>query len=72
MAPPTAWPSPQALATLDRVLPPSPGKHQLTQTVDLDLHNRELDSEEDVEALLQEIESRLLPLVQLGGRARIL
>jgi hypothetical protein len=45
---------------------------QLTQQVDLGLHNRELSSEEDVRALAREIESRLLPLVQEGGRVRIL
>ncbi|MFM9104209.1 MAG: hypothetical protein ACKOPS_24005 [Cyanobium sp.] len=44
---------------------------QLTQQVDLGLHNRELNSEEDVRALAREIESRLLPLVQQGTRVRI-
>jgi hypothetical protein len=39
--------------------------------VDLELHNRELNSEEDVRALVREIESRLLPLVQQGTRVRI-
>jgi len=40
--------------------------------VDLELHNRELSSEEDVKALAKEIEERLLPLVQNDGRVRIL
>ena len=45
---------------------------QLTQPVDLGLHNRELNSEEDVRALVRELEGRLLPLVKQGGRVRIL
>ncbi len=62
----------EAVETLDRLLVVSGKETQLTQQVDLGLHNRELNSEEDVRALAREIESRLLPLVQLGGRVRIL
>ena len=40
--------------------------------MDLGLHNRELNSEKDVRALVRELEGRLLPLVQQGGRVRIL
>ena len=62
----------EAVETLDRLLVVSGKETQLTQQVDLGLHNRELNSEEDVRALAREIESRLLPLVQQGGRVRIL
>jgi hypothetical protein len=62
----------EAVETLDRLLVVSGKETQLTQQVDLGLHNRELNSEEDVRALAREIESRLLPLVQEGGRVRIL
>ena len=62
----------EAMDTLDRVLLSSGKKTQLTRTVDLELGNRELSSEEDVKALTREIEERLLPLVQNDGRVRIL
>ena len=62
----------EAVETLDRLLVASGKETQLTQLVDLGLHNRELNTEEDVRALAREIESRLLPLVQQGGRVRIL
>jgi hypothetical protein len=62
----------EAVETLDRLLVDKGEVSQLTQQVDLGLHNRELNSEEDVRALAREIESRLLPLVQQGGRVRIL
>ena len=62
----------EALETLDRVLLSSGKKTQLTRTVDLELRNRELSSEEDVKALVREIEERLLPLVESDGRVRIL
>jgi hypothetical protein len=61
----------EAIETLDRLLADKGGGTQLTQQVDLGLHNRELNSEEDVRALAREIESRLLPLVQQGTRVRI-
>ena len=61
----------QALEILDRLLVVCGKDTQLTQQVDLGLHNRELSSEADVRALAREIESRLLPLVQQGGRVRI-
>jgi hypothetical protein len=62
----------EAVETLDRMLVDKGQVTQLTQQVDLGLHNRELNSEADVRALAQEIEARLLPLVQQGGRVRIL
>lgn len=62
----------EAIETLDRLLVVSGKVSQFSQPVDLGLHNRELNSEEDVRALAREIESRLLPLVQQGGRVRIL
>lgn len=62
----------EAVETLDRLLVDKGEVTQLTQQVDLGLHNRELNSEEDVRALAREIESRLLPLVQQGTRVRIL
>lgn len=61
----------EAVETLDRLLVDKGAVTQLTQQVDLGLHNRELNSEEDVRALAREIESRLLPLVQQGTRVRI-
>jgi hypothetical protein len=61
----------ESVETLDRLLVDRGGGTQLTQQVDLGLHNRELNSEEDVRALAREIESRLLPLVQKGTRVRI-
>jgi hypothetical protein len=62
----------EAVETLDRLLVDKGEVTQLTQQVDLGLHNREISSEADVRALAREIESRLLPLVQQGGRVRIL
>ncbi|MEI8251049.1 MAG: BREX system P-loop protein BrxC [Synechococcus sp. ELA057] len=62
----------EACETLDRMLLVTGKATQLTQQVDLGLHNRELTNEEEVQALAREIESRLLPLVQQGGRVRIL
>jgi hypothetical protein len=41
------------------------------QLLELGLHNRELSSEADLRALTRALESRLLPLVQQGGRVRI-
>lgn len=61
-----------AFETLDFLLVDSGKEPQLTQPVDLGLHNRELNSEEDVRALVRELEGRLLPLVKQGGRVRIL
>ena len=65
-----------AFETLDFLLVDSGKEPQLTQPVDLGLHNRELNSElnseKDVRALVRELEGRLLPLVQQGGRVRIL
>jgi hypothetical protein len=61
----------EAVETLDRLLVDQGGRTQLTQQVDLGLHNRELTSEADVRALAREIEGRLLPLVQRGTRVRI-
>jgi hypothetical protein len=61
----------EALEALDRLLVRTGKQTQLTQQVDLGLHNRELTSEEDVRALAREIEGRLLPLVEQGGRVRI-
>ena len=61
----------EAVDKLDRLLVGTGKEKQLTQPVDLGLHNRELNSEEDVRALAREIESRLLPLVQRGTRVRI-
>jgi hypothetical protein len=63
----------EAFETLDRLVAPSTGKSGgLTRTVDLDLHNRELNSEAEVRALAREIEERLLPLVREDGQVRIL
>jgi hypothetical protein len=61
----------EAVETLDRLLVGKGEVTLLTQQVDLGLHNRELNCEEDVRALAREIESRLLPLVQQGTRVRI-
>jgi len=61
----------ESVETLDRLLVDKGGGTQLTQQVDLGLHNRELSSEEDVKALAREIEGRLMPLVQQGTRVRI-
>jgi hypothetical protein len=61
----------EAVDKLDRLLVGTGKEKQLTQPVDLGLQNRELNSEADVRALAWEIESRLLPLVQHGGRVRI-
>ncbi|MCX5969635.1 MAG: BREX system P-loop protein BrxC [Cyanobacteria bacterium] len=61
-----------AVETLDSLLVTTGKERQLTQSVDLGLQNRELNSEADVLALAKEIEARLLPLVQQGGRVRIL
>ena len=61
-----------AVEMLDSLLVTTGKERQLTQSVDLGLQNRELNSEADVQALAKEIEARLLPLVQQGGRVRIL
>ena len=61
-----------AFETLDFLLVDSGKEPQLSQPVNLGLHNRELNSEEDVRALVRELEGRLLPLVKQGGRVRIL
>jgi hypothetical protein len=55
---------------LDRIR--DAGHKSLTQRVDLRLHNREVVSEADVEALVEEIRSRLLEQVRAGVRVRLL
>lgn len=61
-----------ARIVLDGILLDTGKVTQVTQQVDLGLHNRELSSEDDVRALVKEIEDRLLPLVEGEGRVRIL
>jgi hypothetical protein len=54
---------------LDELL--SEGEKPMIQRVSLGLRNRELRSAEDVKALLDEIEQRVLPLVESGSRVRL-
>jgi hypothetical protein len=54
---------------LDEIL--SEGEKPLIRRVDLGLHNREVATEADVEALLAEIRARLLETVRSGARARL-
>jgi MoxR-like ATPase len=54
---------------LDRIL--SEGKNPLIVRIDLSLKNRELKSESDVEALLDEIRERLLEQVRSGAHIRL-
>lgn len=55
---------------LDQLL--SQGDNPMIVTVDLSLDNRELKSEEDVEALLDEIRQRLLGQLKIGQRVRLI
>jgi hypothetical protein len=50
----------------------SDGPNPLIVPVSLHLHNRELKTEEDVEALLEEIRERLLAQLRGGQRIRLL
>jgi hypothetical protein len=54
---------------LDAIL--SEGKSALIKSVDLALHNRELATESDVEALVSEIRIRLLEQIRAGVRVRL-
>lgn len=54
---------------LDAIL--SEGTRPLITPVDLALHNRELATEADVEALVSEIGTRLLDIIRAGGRVRL-
>ena len=54
---------------LDSIL--SEGDKPMITRVDLRLHNRELASEADVEALLDEIRTRLLEQIHAGARVRL-
>lgn len=49
----------------------SEGDRPLVRSVDLDLHNRELATEADVEALVSEIRTRLLEQISTGARVRL-
>jgi hypothetical protein len=60
-----------AIETLVRLLGVSGKVARFRQLLELGLHNRELSSEADLRALTRALESRLLPLVQQGGRVRI-
>src|SRR5207247_7874167 len=59
----------EANDTLDAIL--SEGERPLITSVDLALHNRELATEADVEALVSEIRTRLLERIRAGGRVRL-
>jgi hypothetical protein len=59
----------QANDVLDDIL--SAGDQPLIARVHLDLRNRELQNEADVEALLDEIRKRLLEQIQAGARVRL-
>jgi hypothetical protein len=59
----------EAHAILDAVL--SEGSQAFITPVDLGLHNRELSTEADVEALVGEIRSRLLAQIRSGTRIRL-
>lgn len=54
---------------LDKLL--SEGNQRLIQSVDLALHNREVTTEADVDALVTEIRTRLLAQVRAGVRVRL-
>lgn len=54
---------------LDAIL--SEGERPLITSVDLALHNRELATEADVEALVSEIRTRLLEPIRAGARVRL-
>ncbi len=54
---------------LDGIL--SEGSEQIVERLELGLHNRELATEEDVRALLSELEERLLAKVRAGVRVRL-
>ncbi|MGY1900770.1 BREX system P-loop protein BrxC [Nocardia gipuzkoensis] len=60
----------QANDILDQIL--SEGEKPLITRVDLRLHNREVASEADVQALVDEIKHRLLEQVRAGSRVRLL
>lgn len=55
---------------LDELL--SEGDRPIIQRVDLGLRNRELERPEDVRALLDELEKRLMALIDKGARVRLL
>ena len=59
----------EANDTLDRIL--SEGNRTLIRSVDLALHNRELATDADVEALVDEIRTRLLEQIHAGTRVRL-
>lgn len=59
----------EANDTLDAIL--SEGNRALITSVDLALHNRELATEADVEALVSEIRARLLDQIRAGARVRL-
>jgi hypothetical protein len=59
----------EANEKLDEIL--SAGSQPTVRKVDLRLHNRELGSEADVEALLVELRARLMEQVRAGGRIRL-
>lgn len=59
----------QANDLLDEIL--SEGEKPLIARVDLRLHNREVASESDVEALVAEIRARLLEQIRAGARVRL-
>ncbi len=60
----------QANDLLDELL--SQGEQPLIQRLDLELHNRELRTEAEVEALLDEVRGRLLEAIRAGVRVRLL
>ena len=59
----------EANDTLDAIL--SEGERPLITPVDLGLHNRELTTEAEVEALVNEIRTRLLESIRAGARVRL-
>lgn len=59
----------EANHTLDRIL--SEGQQTFIRSLDLDLHNREVATEEEVDALLAEIRARLLEQIRAGTRVRL-
>lgn len=60
----------EANEILDRLL--SGGDNPVIMRLDLGLRHREIQSEADVDALLDEVRQRLLPLVKQGARVRLL
>ena len=60
----------QANDLLDEIL--SAGDRPLIARVDLQLRNREVATEADVQALVEEIRERLLEQVRAGARVRLL